>query len=103
MTEIVGGSRPAGPTDSDGSSSPNLPGGGRVMKPRSRVELVREKVDEVRAVAHRDPELAHGLEDELMRTVLRTIANFPATIEEASLLCSVALDAAAIDYPRWTA
>ncbi len=59
-----------------------------------------EKAEEIRNL--RDPEAAHGMEDDLHLSILRTIAQ-GVCMSHAQELCRIALRLAEDDFPRWYA
>lgn len=63
-------------------------------------DLGRIGLEALQRIGNVDPERAHGLEDDLMRTVLRDIA---AGYPEPKKLARAALEAVSGDYERWHA
>ncbi len=65
------------------------------------VHYVWDRLQSIKAVAG-DDEVAHAMEDDLWRDVLRHIANDPAKSEFAAL-AMLALKTDEIDFRRWCA
>ena len=58
------------------------------------------RVDGVVTSALRDPERAHGEEDQLYADLLRFIADECKSLDEARKLAQVALSTGNVDFPR---
>lgn len=64
------------------------------------VEEIQNKVEQIRRVAG-DPEAAHGMQDELYRTVLAHIVR--GEVEDPKTAARAALMVEEIEFPRWRA
>jgi hypothetical protein len=64
---------------------------------------VLERLADIRRVAveEEDPEAAHGMEDRLMKDVLRAIASGEG--DRPEVLATAALSVDTLDFPRWYA
>lgn len=63
-------------------------------------EEIEKRIEEIRQAAPKDEELAHRLEDNLHRYVLRQIAGSMLYLEEARELAELALTTMDIKFPR---
>lgn len=66
------------------------------------VKEVRARVEAIEQSKH-DPEVAHGLEDNLYRTVLHVIGHKRLGIKEQRAIAREALKTQEIDFARWAA
>lgn len=64
------------------------------------VDDVRKELDRIRSMA-RDPEAAHGSEDNLHQEVLDAIAE--GNCDDPAALAAAALQSTLISFPRWCA
>ena len=62
------------------------------------VDATRAAVEKVRAIRH-DPELAHGMEDDLYKIVLEFIAT--GSCGNPEKIAKIALETQDIEFPRW--
>ena len=66
------------------------------------VDGVLKAINKIDATTH-DPEVAHGLEDDLWREVLGAIGYGDLSAEEARELAAAALRSRTVKFPRWSA